>query len=60
MCRGLVTVVALLIAAPAASAARAQITIQATPASGAAPLHVAFSAADAVALINQVSIPTSA
>jgi len=47
--RGLVTVVALLIAAPAASGARAQITIQATPAAGAAPLHVTFTAADAVA-----------
>ena len=46
---GLVTLVALLIAAPAASGGRAQVTIQATPASGVAPLHVTFAAAGAVA-----------
>jgi lipoprotein-anchoring transpeptidase ErfK/SrfK len=44
---GLVLLVAFLIAAP--TAARAQIGIQATPATGAAPLHVTLSAADAVA-----------
>ena len=45
---GLVTVVALLSAAPAASGACDQVTIQATPTAGAAPLHVTFTAVDAV------------
>jgi len=45
---GLVTLVALLIAAPAASGAHARVTIQATPAAGAAPLNVTFNAVDAV------------
>ena len=44
---GLVIAVALLIAVPAASAARAQVTIQATPATGPAPLTVTFTATEA-------------
>ncbi|MFL5970135.1 MAG: L,D-transpeptidase family protein [Gaiellaceae bacterium] len=43
----LVCVVAVLIAAPAAGAARAQLTIQVTPAAGPAPLHVTFAATGA-------------
>ena len=46
---GLVFPVALLIAAPAASAAPGQVAIQATPTSGVAPLHVTFTTSDAVA-----------
>jgi len=45
VCRGLVISLALLILTPAAGAARTQISIQATPTAGTAPLHVAFSAA---------------
>ena len=45
----LVLAVSVLIASPAATAAHAQVTIQATPAAGAAPLHVTFTAGDAVA-----------
>jgi PKD repeat protein len=45
--RGLVIVAALLITAPAASGARAQVTIQAIPTTGQAPLHVTFTATDA-------------
>jgi N-acetylmuramoyl-L-alanine amidase len=47
-CSLVILVAALLITAPAASAAHAQVAIQATPTSGAAPLHVTFAAADAV------------
>lgn len=39
--------VAVLIAAPAGDAARSQVTIQATPAAGAAPLAVTFTAGEA-------------
>ena len=46
---GLVVALTLLIAAPAASAAHAQVTIQATPTTGAAPLHVTFTAGGAAA-----------
>ena len=46
---GLVLLVSVLIASPAAGATRAQVAIQATPTAGAAPLHVTFIAADAVA-----------
>jgi PKD repeat protein len=46
---GLVIAVVLLIAAPAARAARADVTLQATPTAGAAPLRVTFTAAGAVA-----------
>ena len=49
MRRGLVTVVALLITAPAAGGARRQVTVEATPTSGPAPLHVTFTATDAAA-----------
>ena len=45
MRRGLVLAVSLLIIAPAATAARSQATIQASPAAGAAPLRVSFTAA---------------
>jgi N-acetylmuramoyl-L-alanine amidase len=47
---GLVALAALLIGAPAASGARRQATIQATPTSGTAPLRVTFTAADAVSV----------
>ena len=46
---GLVVLVAVLIAAPAASGAHAQVSIQATPTSGPAPLRVTFTATDAAA-----------
>jgi PKD repeat protein len=49
-CGLVILVAAVLITAPAVSAGRAQVTVQATPASGAAPLHVTFTAADAVAV----------
>jgi lipoprotein-anchoring transpeptidase ErfK/SrfK len=39
---GLVAVLTVLIAVPAGAAARTQVTIQATPAAGAAPLRVTF------------------
>jgi cell wall hydrolase len=45
----LVVAVPLLIAAPAASDAHAEVTIQATPTVGAAPLHVTFTAGGAAA-----------
>lgn len=47
---GLVLLCAFLIAASAARADPAQETIQAVPTSGAAPLHVSFTASDAVAV----------
>jgi lipoprotein-anchoring transpeptidase ErfK/SrfK len=46
--RGLLLALSLLIVAPAATAARSQTTIQASPTSGAAPLRVAFTATSAV------------
>jgi len=46
---GLVIAASLLIAVPAAEAARAQFTIQATPAAGPAPLEVTFTTTDATA-----------
>ena len=45
---GLLLLVAVLIAAPAAGAARAQVTLQATPTAGTAPLRVTFTAAGVV------------
>jgi PKD repeat protein len=42
VCRGLACAVALLIVAPAATGAAPLVAIQATPAAGPAPLHVAF------------------
>jgi PKD repeat protein len=48
--RGLVIVVALLITAPAAGGARKQAAVEATPTSGQAPLHVTFTATEAVAV----------
>ena len=47
MHRGLVLALALLIVAPAAGAARTDVSIQATPTTGAAPLRVAFTSAGA-------------
>jgi lipoprotein-anchoring transpeptidase ErfK/SrfK len=44
---GLVAVLTVLIAVPAGAAARAQVTIQATPAVGVAPLRVTFTAGGA-------------
>ena len=46
---GLFLLVAVLIAAPAAGAARTQVTLQATPTAGTAPLRVTFTAAGAAA-----------
>jgi PKD repeat protein len=46
---GLVVALTVLIASPAAGAAHAQVTIQATPATGPAPLHVTFTAGGAAA-----------
>src|SRR3954466_2566756 len=46
---GLVVLAALLIAAPSATAARREVTIQATPTAGAAPLQVVFTASGASA-----------
>jgi PKD repeat protein len=46
---GLVVLAALLIAAPSATAGRREVTIQATPTAGAAPLHVVFTASGASA-----------
>jgi PKD repeat protein len=46
---GLVFAAALLSIAPSASAARTQVTVEATPATGQAPLTVAFTATGAVA-----------
>jgi N-acetylmuramoyl-L-alanine amidase len=48
--RGLVVALTVLIAVPAATAAHAQVTIQATPTAGAAPLHVTFTAGGAAAV----------
>lgn len=49
MHRGLVVVLALLIVASAAGAARADVSIQATPTTGSAPLRVAFTSPGASA-----------
>ena len=49
MHRGLVVALALLTVAPAAEAARADFSVQATPTSGAAPLRVTFTSAGATA-----------
>ncbi|MFL5966734.1 MAG: L,D-transpeptidase family protein [Gaiellaceae bacterium] len=48
MRRGLILCFVLLVVVPTAAAARRDVTAQATPASGAAPLHVTFTASDAV------------
>jgi lipoprotein-anchoring transpeptidase ErfK/SrfK/PKD repeat protein len=47
--RSLVIAVTVLTVAPAAAGARAQVTIQATPTAGQAPLHVTVTATDAAA-----------
>lgn len=49
MRRALVIALAFLSSAPATSAARTLVAIQATPSAGAAPLHVTFTASDATA-----------
>jgi peptidoglycan hydrolase-like protein with peptidoglycan-binding domain len=58
--RSLVLATALLIAAPGASAARADVTVQASPAEGAAPLHVTLTASGASAAHWDLGDGTSA